>query len=121
MFKVKRPRLINLSEDIVRRYSLRRLSEVFGVPEESLSLDARFGQELLSGPVHFLKRNQSDIIYDDMLDVMDRKMYKEFLQGKVVILTARDYCDHMVRCSRVKPTAVVDVLRMPVVVLNQQA
>ncbi|MEC5207861.1 hypothetical protein QF022_002817 [Vogesella perlucida] len=101
-----------LSEELVRQHSLRHLAEVFGVPETSLSLAVRF-DELAADPVSDFKRNQFDIVDDDIRDVADKRLLKEMAQGKLVIQTVGDYCDHMVRCSRIHPEEVSFVLRLP--------
>lgn len=111
-FKVKRSVMEVPSEDIVRRHSLRHLAEVFGVPEALLSLDARFGQELKATAASEFKFNQFDIVDGDIRDVADKRVLKEMAQGRLVIQTVGDYCDHMVRCSRINPEEVVRVLRL---------
>lgn len=97
-FKVKKPVTAPPSEEIVRRYALRHLAEVFLVAEAALSLDARFGQELKAAPVSDFKANQFDIVDGDIRDVADRRLLKEMAQGKLLIQTVGDYCEHVVRC-----------------------
>jgi hypothetical protein len=113
-FKVKRSAMVIPPEEVVRRYSLRRLAEVFGVSEASLSLNARFGEELKADPPSDFKANQFDIVDRDIKDVADKQILKEMVQGKLVIRTVGDYCDHMVRCSKINPEEVSYVLRLPV-------
>jgi hypothetical protein len=72
--EVKKPATAIPSEEVVRRYSLRHLSEVFGVPEASLSLGARFGQELKANPASDFKANQFDIVDGDIRDVADKQL-----------------------------------------------
>jgi hypothetical protein len=112
-FKVKRPATTPPSEEVVHRRSLRHLAEVFGVSEASLSLDARFGQELKANPASDFKANQFDIVDNDIKDVADKRLLKKMVQGSLVIQTVGDYCEHMVRCSTINPEAVVRVLRLP--------
>jgi hypothetical protein len=112
-FKVKTFATAVPSEEVVRRHSLRHLAEVFGVSEASLSLDARFGQELKANPASDFKANQFDIVDGDIKDVADKRLLKEMAQGKLVIQTVGDYCEHMVRCSNINPEEVVRVLRLP--------
>jgi len=95
------------SEQAVRRHSLRHLAEVFCVSEASLSLDARFGKELKANPASDFKVNQFDIVGGDIKDVADKRLLKEMAQGKLVIQTVGDYCEHMVRCSSIYPEEVV--------------
>lgn len=112
-FKVKKPAMVAPSEEVVRRHALRHLAEVFGVSEASLSPDARFGQELKANPASDFKTNQFDIVDNDIRDVADKRLLKEMAQGKLVIQTVGDYCEHMVRCSSINPEEVVRVLRLP--------
>jgi hypothetical protein len=113
MWQVKRPALMAYPEDLILRHALRRLVEVFGVPESSLSREARFGHELKAVPASDFKSNEFDVIDNDIKDVADRRLLKEMAQGLLVIRTVRDYCEHMVRCSSVKPEEVARVLRLP--------
>ena len=85
-----RPMRLVLSEAAVRRHSLRRLAEVFGVSEASLVLDARFGGELRANPSSDFKANQFDIVDGDIKDVADKRLLKEMAQGKLVIQTVGD-------------------------------
>lgn len=112
-FKVKKPAPVVPSEEFVRRQSLRHLAAVFGVPEASLSLNSRFGQELMANPASDFRANQFDIIDSDIKDVADKRLLKEMAQGTLVIQTVGDYCEHMVRCSRINPEEVARVLRLP--------
>ena len=113
-FKVKSIATPVRSEEVVRMHALRRLAEVFGVPEASISIDARFGQDLKADTRSDFKANQLDIIDFDIKDVADKRLLKEMAEGKVVIQTVGDYCQHMVRCSSINPDEVVRVLRLPV-------
>jgi hypothetical protein len=112
-FKVKKPAPVVHPEEVIRRHSLRHLAEVFGLPESSLSLDSRFGQELKANPASDFKANQFDIIDGDIKDVADKRLLKEMAQGTLVIQTVGDYCEHMVRCSSLNPEEVARVLRLP--------
>lgn len=110
---MKKPAMVAPSPQVVRRYALRRLAEVFGVSEESLSPDTRLGLELKASPASDFKTNQFDIVDNDIRGVADKRLLKEMAQGKLVIQTVGDYCEHMVRCSIVNPEEVVRVLRLP--------
>ena len=112
-FKLKKSAPTIHSEEAVRRHSLRRLAEVFGVPEASLSPCARFGHELKADPASAFKANQFDIIDGDIKDVVDKRLRKKMAQGTLVIQTVGDYCEHMVRCSSINPEEVAGVLRLP--------
>lgn len=114
MFQIRRQVPVLHSEDVVRRYALQRLAEVFRVPESSLSNEARFGHELKAAPASDFKSNEFDVIDDDIKDVADRRLLKEMSQGVLVICTVGEYCDHMVRCSSLKPKEVARVLRLPI-------
>jgi len=110
--KVKKPAPVVHSEEAIRRHSLRHLAEVFGVPETSLTPDARFGKELRANPASDFKANQFDIIDGDIKDVADKRLLKEMVQGTLVIQTVGDYCEHMVRCNSINPAEVSRVLRL---------
>ncbi|MBC7394315.1 MAG: hypothetical protein H7340_13375 [Variovorax sp.] len=112
-FKVKRPALMSYPEDLVRQHALQHLAEVFRVPESSLSNETRFGQELKAAPASPFKLNEFDVIDDDIKDVADKPLLKEMAKGLLVIQTVGDYCEHMVRCSAIKPQEVARVLRLP--------
>jgi hypothetical protein len=112
-FKVRKSTPEAYSEEVIRQHSLRHLAEVFGVPEASLSNDARFGQELKAAPASDFKANEFDVVDGDIKDVADKRLLKEMTQGVLVIQTVGDYCDHMVRCSTIKPEEVARILRLP--------
>lgn len=114
MFQMKRQIPAVHSEDVVRQHALRRLAEVFRVPESALSNEARFGYELTAVPASDFKLNEFDMIDNDIKDVADRQLLKEMSQGTLVIRTVGEYCDHMVRCSSRNPKEVARVLRLPV-------
>lgn len=112
-FKMKKTVRVIYPEDVIRLHALRHLAAVFRVPESSLSNDARFGQELKAAPASDFKANEFDIIDDDIKDVADKRLLKEMAQGLLVIQTVGDYCEHMVRCSALKPKEVARILRLP--------
>lgn len=111
--KLKKTAPVVHSEEDIRRYSLLRLAEVFGVFEASLSLSARFGEELKANPASDFKENQFDLIDHDIKDVADKRILMEMAQGSLVIQTVGDYCEHMIRCSRINPEEVARVLQLP--------
>lgn len=111
-FKIKKPSIWVPSEGAVRRHCLRHIAEVFRVSEASLSLDARFGHELSADPRSNFKRNQFDVLDDDIRDVADTRQLEEMAQGRLVIRTVGEYCEHMVRCSRINPEEVCYVLHL---------
>jgi hypothetical protein len=114
VFQVKRQVTASQSEDVVRQYALRRLAEVFCVPESELPNEARFGYELRAVPASCFKLNEFDLIDSDIKDVADRRLLKEMSRGELVIRTVGEYCEHMVKCYLIKPKEVAQVLRLPV-------
>ena len=112
-FKMKKSAPVVYPEGVIRRHALRRVAEVFGIGEASLSSDARFGQELKASHVSDFKANEFDAIDNDIKDVADKRLLKEMAQGVLVIQSVGDYCDHMVRCSAIKPEEVARILRLP--------
>lgn len=113
MWFIKRSTTKTYPEEVIRQYSLQRLATVFGVPVESLYKGARFGQELKAAPASDFKPNELDAIDWDIKDVADKQLLKEMTQGLLVIETVNDYCDHMVRCSAIKPEEVARILGLP--------
>jgi hypothetical protein len=114
MFKMMRRSVVTHPEEVVRQYALRRLANVFRVPESSLTSDIQFGHELKAAPASAFRTNEFDLIDDDIKSVADRQILREMSRGDLVIQTVGDYCTHMVRCSALKPKDVASVLRMPV-------
>lgn len=112
-FKMKKSTPVVYPEEVIRRHALRRVAEVFGIAEESLSSDARFGQELKASHVSDFKANEFDAIDNDIKDVADKRLLKEMAQGVLVIQSVGDYCEHMVRCSAINPEEVARILRLP--------
>ena len=112
-FLVKRPALVSYPEAMVRQHALQRLAEVFRVPQSSLSDETWFGQDLKAAPASPLKMNEFDVFDDDIKDVADKPMLKDMAKGLLVIRTVGDYCEHMVRCSVIKPQKVARVLSLP--------
>jgi RHS repeat-associated protein len=100
-FKAKKAPPALPSEQLARQHALQLLTEVLEVAAESLPHDARFGEELKAQTVSSFKRPAFNIICDDVTDVADKPIRKEIGQGKLVIKSVGDYCDHMVRCSRI--------------------
>lgn len=110
---MKQQRSAPIPENIIRQYALRRLAEVLHVHENSLSNDDRFGRELKAVRVSDFESNEFDKIDDDIRGVADKRALKEMSRGSLVIHTVNDYCNHMVRCSLIKPDDVVRVLGIP--------
>lgn len=90
--------------------SLQRISKVFGVPVETLSLEARFGVELVTGPSSFWHENAFDVIDADIRDVADFSLRRKMAKGVYEISTVGDYCSHMVRCYKTRPRVVRKIL-----------
>jgi hypothetical protein len=102
------------SEEVVRQHALRRLAGLFQVPEALLVDDAKFGEELKAAPASDFTSNEFDVVDDDIKDAADKRLREEMASGQLVIRTVRDYCDHMVRCSALRPDEVAHVLGLPI-------
>ena len=100
------------NDAVVREHALIRLSEIFAIPTSNLFDEDRFGHELKATRRSDFKRNELDVVDDDIKDVADRKIRKELASGVTVITTVKDYCDHMIRCNAVKPDEVAKVLSL---------
>ncbi|WP_338525131.1 hypothetical protein NUH87_05675 [Pseudomonas batumici] len=92
--------------------AMRRVAAVFGIALDALRLEQKFGEDLKSSFVSNFKRNEFDLINDDIYDVVDRKVAKDIASGALVIRTVEDYCRYMVRCYETNPKAVRQVLRI---------
>jgi len=100
-------------EELVKRKSLLRLSEIFRIPIEEIKPESRFGADLKASFFSDFKRNELDQVNDDIHDVAGRKTLKQFGAGKLTINTVRDYCDHMVRSSSGNRAEVMKILGIP--------
>lgn len=92
--------------------SMRRVAEVFGVSLGALRPELEFGEDLKSSFVSDFRRNEFDLINDDIHDVADRKVAKDMASGVLVIRTVEDYCRYMIRCYETRQDAVKQVLRL---------
>jgi len=99
-------------QEKVRWYSRLRVANLFNVQPDSLSLEAVFGEALKAAFVSDFRANEFEQLDRDIKDVADRQILKELSSGALVIRTVGDYCDHMVRCYRTKPSEVMRVLRV---------
>ena len=99
-----------MDEEVIRHKALARLSGIFRVPVTELSPGCRFGEDLKASFVSDFRRNELDQVNDDIHDVADRVVTKEFVSGRLTIRTVGDYCDHMIRCYGIKPKDVKRLL-----------
>ena len=111
-FKLKN-NIRKIDKNEVRSYALKRISDVFSVPFDSLKYDDKFGVDLNCTYVSDLKFNEIDMIYHDLRDVATREILEEIEDGLVVINTVGEYCEYMVRCSDVNAEEVAYVLGIP--------
>ncbi len=101
-----------MGDQFVRSAALQRIGEVFGVSASSLSQDARFGVDLNASFNSDFRRNELDIISDDIHDVADKRSARDLASGRLVIHTVGDYCDFMERCSTTNPREVRHLLKL---------
>lgn len=99
-------------EATIRDRALARLAEVFQMPVSSLRDELQFGVDLKASFVSDFRRNELDLIHDDIHDVADRSIAKELRSDRLIIRTVGDYCAHMVRCNSAKPKDVAKVLKL---------
>ncbi|MCD0258408.1 hypothetical protein JWH06_09490 [Xanthomonas melonis] len=90
-------------EQMIRASAIARLAKIFHLPVTKLSPDLRFGTDLAASFVSDFRSNELDQVNDDIRDVADRAITKELGTGQFTIRTVGDYCDHMIRCSKVRP------------------
>jgi len=95
--------------EAVRSKALLRLSKVLKIPMNSL--DGKMKLDTIEPEfVSFFKRNELDLILDDVYDVAPSKIYKLLTKGGLVIETVDDYADHMVNCYSENSRMVISVL-----------
>lgn len=99
-------------ETVVRDKALLRLADIFQVSVTSLHDDLILGADLKASFVSDFRRNELDLVHDDVYDVADRSLTKELMSGRLVIRTVGDYCSHMIRCSRVRMADVARLLKI---------
>ncbi|MCP5214668.1 MAG: hypothetical protein H6995_06660 [Pseudomonadales bacterium] len=99
----------NINESI-RQKALLRLSQIFKIPVETLRGEMSFSKDFESRSVSIFKRNEFDVVLDDIRDVANRKTLTKLDSGSLVIETVDDYINHMVDCYRETPSIVTNVL-----------
>jgi len=99
------------SDEQIRHCAREKIARLFGVEIDVLSDKAIFGEDLKARFVSDFRMNEFDQLNDDIRDVADRQILKELDSGSLVIRTVFDYCNHMIRCVRLKPEEVGRVLQ----------
>jgi len=99
-----------ITRQIIFTQSIRRIANIFSVPEERLKLKDRFDAELHVSFVSDFKDNEFDQINYDIQYVADKKTLKKIQSGDITIYTVEDYCEHMCACFEVNPKYVCEVL-----------
>lgn len=94
----------------IRDAAKRRVADIFRLDPAALSDSAEFGTTLRASFVSDFRRNEFDILLDDVRDVADEVVLREIESEALVIRTVADYCDHMVRCFVSRPAEVRRVL-----------
>jgi hypothetical protein len=91
---------MNEIERVISENALRRLALIFHVPFDSLKADLKFGVDLKASFISDFRRNELDMVSDDIHDVASKLIAKEIRSGHLNIRTVGEYCDYMVRCSK---------------------
>jgi hypothetical protein len=100
-------------DEIIRKFALQRIANVFNISVDLLNEEAVFGEDLkATRSTGLFRRNEYDAIEGDILDVCDRETYKTISSGNLTIYTVGDYCNHMVRCYKRKPKDVIATLKI---------
>ena len=102
----------NVPDEELRRSAKLRVASLFKVDPETLAVDVVFGEGLKASFVSDFKANEFDQLDHDIHDVADQHILKELSSGKLIIRTVSDYCEHMVRCYRIKPEEVIRILHI---------
>ncbi|MFS2096232.1 hypothetical protein ACCC96_24800 [Pseudomonas sp. Pseusp11] len=100
-------------DEIIRKFALQRIANVFNISVDLLNEAAVFGEDLkATRSTGLFRRNEYDAIEGDILDVCDRETYKTISSGNLTIYTIGDYCNHMVRCYKHNPKDVIATLKI---------
>lgn len=102
---------MNVDQQIWQR-SIDRVSKIFSIPKDELTLSDRFGIDLKPSFVSDFRDNELDVISNDIHDVADKSSASDLAAGMIVIETVRDYCEFMVRCGRSNPKEVMHLLKL---------
>ncbi|MBI3148537.1 MAG: hypothetical protein HYZ17_08495 [Betaproteobacteria bacterium] len=94
----------------VRDKAIARIARLFQLSAADIRPDMKFGEDLCASFVSDFRHNELDQVLHDIRDVADREICKELDAGAIIILTVGDYCEHMARCYRTKPTDVAVLL-----------
>lgn len=97
-------------ELLVRTKAIERLAKVFGVDVSELKAEVDLTTHFTVKPSSFFKRNEFDIISDDINDVANNRMLKKIRKGEVEIRTVGEYVNYMIECYRENPKMVESVL-----------
>lgn len=97
------------TNDAIRRKALQRLANIFKISIDSLHGEMQF-QDLKASFVSIFKRNEFDIIHDDIRDVANAQIIKKLENGDLEIKTVDDYINHMICCYSDNPNTVINVL-----------
>lgn len=100
-------------DEIIRKFALQRIANVFNISVDLLNEAAVFGEDLkATRSTGLFRRNEYDAIEGDILDVCDRETYKTISSGNLTIYTIGDYCNHMARCYKHNPKDVIATLKI---------
>jgi hypothetical protein len=102
---------MNLASVDIEEISIARIASIFSIPADKIEKGWRFGHELSSSFSSDFRRNELDRINDDIHDVADKETLRSFASGVLTISTVADYCELMVRRSKVDLKSVLDVLK----------
>jgi hypothetical protein len=91
------------NEGNIRLKSLARLAKIFNLSKIELTEDMVFATDLKPSNVSSWKRNEYDIILDDIRDASNRELLKKIDRGELEIITVADYINHMINCFSDKP------------------
>lgn len=97
------------ANEAIRQKAFQRLANIFKIPIDSLHGEMQF-QDLNPSFISIIKRNEFDIIHDDIRDVASAQIIKKLQNGDLEIKTIDDYVDHMISCYSENPKMVINVL-----------
>lgn len=85
-------------ERVVRKAALKRVATIFRLPEAMVDESMVFGEHLNVSSRSDFRRNEFDIILDDIRDMANKDMIAKIDKGEINVRTVKEYCDYMLVC-----------------------
>lgn len=102
--------IMDNSSEKIRNKSLERIAEIFDVDADSLNDDLDLTVTFEPNAVKFWKRNQFDMVLDDIRDAAGKNSIELLNNGEFEVKTVGDYIRFMMICYEENPKLVQLVL-----------